>query len=260
MARKPVKACFHAGGRETSLDFRRRRPKLRRSMASLAQLLAHHGSILLLDASSSRVQAGLLRRGAPAIWHKATGDAGQALFPLVEACLREGELTLRDVGAQVFCAGPGSMLGVRIVAMVLRTWQALTPRPAYQFLSLTLLAHELARTNATRPGAVIADARRDTWHTVAVGADGSVGPLQRLAAAELTALPHALYQPAAFRAWSNAPRTTLDLPYDLAALFAHHGDTDLFSPAPAPDAFQHEAPEYKKWSAQVHSAVTAPPR
>jgi tRNA threonylcarbamoyladenosine biosynthesis protein TsaB len=69
-----------------------------------------------------------------------------------------------------------------------------------------------------------------------------------------------LFQPAGFRAWAPPPKPTQACSYDIAALFAAHADKELFSGTDAPDAFQHEAPEYKKWSAQVHSAATAPAR
>lgn len=227
-------------------------------MATLAQLLATHGRILAVDAASTTVQVGLLRAGQPPLWRSSPDEAGKALFALADDALRTAGLTLGDVRAFVFDAGPGSMLGVRTVAMALRTWQALAPRPAYQFQSLTLLAHELARTNQT--GAVIADARRDTWHVVEFAAPDRVTPLRRVPTAELAASATPLWQPAAFRAWSKSPRATQDCSFDLAALFAAHTDADLFTATEAPDAFQHEAPEYKKWSAQVHSAATANPK
>lgn len=229
-------------------------------MASLVQLLARHGSILLCDAASTRVQAGLLRPGTDAFWRSGGADAGRELFPLVQSCLAAGGLRLSEVGAFIYCAGPGSMLGVRTVAMALRTWQTLAPRPAYAYLSLELLANDLHAAGAPRPLAVIADARRDSWHAVAIEANGRIGALERVPAAELTARPHALVQPTAFRSWSAPPRATRDAGYNVADLFTRQAECDLFRPAEQPDAFQHEAPDYKKWSAQVHSAASVPPR
>lgn len=229
-------------------------------MASLAQLLVHHGSILLLDAASTQVQVGLLRSGRPPVWRNGGSEAGTEIFRLTAAVLADAGCALADVAAFAFCSGPGSMLGVRTVAMTLRTWQSVQPRPAYAYLSLTLLAHEIARTTTARPCAVIADARRDTWHAVTIDTDGQIGALTRAPQAELAAQGHILFQPASFRAWATAPRSSLDIAYAVESLLAQHADADLFSPAPAPDAFQHEAPEYKKWSAQVHSAASVPPR
>ncbi|MDP2138014.1 MAG: hypothetical protein Q8J74_09180 [Candidatus Didemnitutus sp.] len=229
-------------------------------MASLAQLLASHGRILVIDAASTNVHVGLLRLGELAIWRQSPDEAGKAVFVLVEACLQEAHLNLVDVPAFAYCAGPGSMLGIRTVVMALRTWQGLVSRPSYHYLSLALLAHELARQGKAAPFAVIADARRETWHVNAVDADRHVQPLQRVTQAELAAGDTPLWQSAAFRAWSDPPRDTHDTPYQPAALFGAQIDTDLLALVEPPDVFQHAAPEYKKWTAQVHRAATAHPK
>lgn len=226
-------------------------------MASLAQLLAHHGCILVVDAASTRVQTGLLRPGHEAVWRVAEGEAGVLVFQQAEACLHEAGLGLVDIRAYAFCEGPGSMLGIRTVAMALRTWQVLHPRPVYRYQSLSLVAHALVRAGATLPGMVIADARRETWHAVPIDATRQVGPLRRIPAAELSAGSDTLWQPAVFRAWAPAPRAAHDWPYHAPDLWAGLADLDLLTETTLPDAFQHDAPEYRKWSAEVHSAASA---
>ena len=226
-------------------------------MATLTQLLAAHGSLLVLDAASTTTQVGLLRAGRPPLWRSAGPEAGTALFTGVDACLREAGLELAGIGAFVFCAGPGSMLGSRTTAMAIRTWQAIAPRPAYCYQSLPLNAHELLRAGTAMPFNVIADARRDSWHCVTVGAGRSISALQRLPVAEVAALPGELWQPSAFRSWAAAPRATRDCGYDLAALFAAQPDKDLFTSTDAPDAFSHEAPVYKKSPPRIHRADPA---
>lgn len=211
----------------------------------------------MLDASSTTVHVGLLQTDAPAIWRSSEQEAGTALFELVDACLQSTAQGMEQVAAFVYCSGPGSMLGVRTVAMAIRTWQALSPRPAYAYLSLPLLANELDRLGTPAPFTVIADARRDTWHGVRVTAPRAVGALQRIPSPELAASTETLFQPAAFRAWAAAPRAMQPCSYVVPDLLAQHGEVPLFTAVEFPDAFQHEAPEYKKWSAQVHSAATA---
>ena len=225
-------------------------------MPTVTQLLAQHGCLLILDAASRQVQTGLLRKGQPAIWRSATTEAGTGLFSGVDECLREAGVDFAAIGAFVFCEGPGSMLGIRTVAMAVRTWQTISahPCPAYRYQSLPLLAHELVRANAARPTAVIADARRDSWHCVTIAADGDRSLLQRLPTAELPAPPTPLWQPHCFRAWAEPPRATHDCAYDVAALLAAHADRDLVTATDAPDAYQATAPDYKKWSAQIHRA------
>ena len=227
-------------------------------MAALAQLLASHECILVIDAASGAVQVGLLQRGAPPRWERSPEEAGRAIFSCAGTCLRQAGRSLRDVQAFVFCEGPGSMLGIRTAAMVLRTWQTETPRPAYRYQSLPLLALGLRQGGAAAPLAVVADARRDAWFFALVSPDGpAVPPLQRLSAAELAVTDVPLYQPAAFRAWARPPRPAQDCGYDVDALFTALPDRDLFHPAPSPEPLQFEAPDYRKWSPRIHRAATA---
>lgn len=223
-------------------------------MARLAQLLAAHGSILVLDAVSTRVQTGLLRDAQPPLWEQTDEEAGRGLFTGAEKLLAKAGLAIGDIGAFAFCEGPGSMLGTRTVAMALRTWLALKPRPVFTYQSLALAAWVEWR-RASRSFVVIADARRESWHVQPISADGALGPLERRPTVELAASE--LLTPAGFRMWSKPPASVTECSYDLAALFSALEDADLFRAVESPDVLQHEVSEYKKWSAQPHSAETA---
>jgi len=155
-------------------------------MARLAQLLAAHGSILVLDAVSTRVQTGLLRGTQAPLWEQSDEEAGRGLFHGVETLLTKARADIGEVGAFVFCEGPGSMLGTRTVAMALRTWLALKARPVFAYQSLALAARAEWR-RAPRPFSLIADARRESWHLQPVAADGALSALERRATAELPA-------------------------------------------------------------------------
>ena len=227
-------------------------------MATLAQIIATHGSILVLDAASATVQVGLLRVDAAPLWRSSVEESGQSLFTCTDACLRAAGLKLRDIRTFVFCEGPGSMLGVRTTAMAIRTWQSEIPRPAYRYHSLTLAAHFVASQKPHHRFAVIADARRETWHCQTIEADGRMSVLQRLPLTELPQLE--LVTPENFRMWSMLPVSITTCSYDLQKLFSAAAGGGYFRLTDAPDAFQHEAPDYKKWSAQTHSAATAPAR
>jgi tRNA threonylcarbamoyladenosine biosynthesis protein TsaB len=220
---------------------------------SLVQLLARHRCILVLDAASGQVQVGVLTENGGAFWEKSTDESGKALFTLSDDCLKRAGVSFAAIEAFAFCAGPGSMLGIRTAAMAIRTWQAATtkPLPAYRYYSLPLVALELKRTGTLQPFAVIADARRDSWHHVSVDTS-RVAALRRVESAALAAGNETLYQPAGFRAWTNPPRGVRETRYDVGQLFAAHREAPFLESTDAPDAFQYEAPEYKKWTAQVH--------
>ena len=224
-------------------------------MPSLTQLLGDHGRLLVLDAASTCTQVGILSATAPALWHQAPEEAGTAIFMGTESLLERFGCTLSDIHAFVFCAGPGSMLGTRTIAMALRTWQVIAPHPIYTYQSLAIAARYAWAQMPGRSFGVIADARRDTWHYQPISATGNLPPLQRLPA---SALPLGEWlTPENFRAWALPPHPAATCSYDLAKIFPALGNGDYFTATAAPDAFQHEAPVYKKWSAQIHQT---PPR
>lgn len=227
-------------------------------MPALPTLIANHGPLLVLDAASSVVQVGVLRADSAPAWARPAGDASSALFAGIEMALRRTELELSAIRGFLFCEGPGSMLGIRTTAMALRTWQVLDARPVFAYQSLAIAAARACSGQPGRECAVIADARRDTWHVQECGPDGRMRPLRRVATAELPST--ALLMPENFRTWSTPPAGLATCSYDLAAIFLKLGAEEFFRAVEAPDAFQHEAPEYRKWSAQVHSAATAPRR
>ncbi len=216
-------------------------------MPSLNQLLANHAPLLLLDAASARMQVGWLGEKNPgglARWENSDDDAGLGVFRGVE---KLGVNPL-EAGAFIFCDGPGSMLGIRTVAMAIRTWRVLAPRLVFAYGSLALVAHALGRSGVT----IIADARRDSWHALNLNLGGV---LHRVQAAELTG---ELVMPEPFRHWSPLPANVTRVPYSLAELLPRVADADLFRATEAPEAFLHEEPSYVTWTPQIHRAPSAP--
>ena len=233
-------------------------------MPSLRQLLARHPALLLLDASSSRVEVSLWRADAPDAPRARHGIEGEASIALPAAIARvlvsasaaetgdnASPMRIQNLDAVAFCDGPGSVLGIRLAAATVRTWRAVHPAlAAYAFHSLPPLA--FAHPDLT----IVADARRDTWHAVRPGAPHD---LLRLPSAEL-ASAGPLGTPADFRQWSALPQGVLPrvLPYSAAALLAAAPDEAFFRPAPEPDAWMTEAPAYVAWTPRIHQAPPAP--
>jgi tRNA threonylcarbamoyladenosine biosynthesis protein TsaB len=264
-------------------------------MPSLRSLVVAHRTVLLIDSASACIQVGLWhssrerervafgslerervdpsvssglereRVESPlleAIWHASNQEAGIAIFAGVDAVLAQARIGVADLGALVFCEGPGSILGIRSAAMALRIWSAaegLTV-PAFAYRSLELVAHDLRRRGIPAPCAVLADARRDSWHWVDVPVEGAIGPLQRVPTAAVAGFGGRLFAPAGFRAWAKAPGEVSIIPYALADLWRHQGDADLLSAAPQPDAFLHEDATYATWTPQIHRAGVRPSR
>ena len=207
-------------------------------MPSLRQLLTAHGPLLFIDAASARIQVGWLSPDQPARWAGSDEESGVGVF----RCLAELAVQPAEAGAFVYCDGPGSVLGIRTVAMALRTWGVLTPRPVFAYHSLAVVAAALNRPDVT----IIADARREAWHCISLDSG-----LRRIPTAELTG---ELVMPEGFRHWSTLPTGVTHTHYSLAGLLPLVADHDLFRATDAPDAFLHEEPRYATWTPQVHRA------
>jgi tRNA threonylcarbamoyladenosine biosynthesis protein TsaB len=194
--------------------------------------------LLVIDAASARIQVGWLAGGQSARWAGSDEESGVGVFQ----CLEQLAVQPTEAGAFVFCDGPGSVLGIRTVAMALRSWNVLSPRPVFAYHSLAVVAQALNRPGAT----IIADARREAWHSISLDSG-----LRRVATAELAG---ELIMPEGFRNWSILPTGTTRTPYALSELLPQVADRDLFRATDAPDAFLHAEPSYATWTPQIHRA------
>lgn len=207
-------------------------------MPCLRELAATQAPLLFMDAASARIQTGLWLTDGAGPWRTSEAEAGIGLF----RCLEQLEINLDEIRAFVFCDGPGSILGIRTVAMALRTWSLLRARPIYSYSSLVLAAHALGRPEV----AVIADARRESWHHYKLGE-----AVRRVLTADLQG---ELAMPENFRQWSKPPPSVRVVPYSVPELLAQTMEADLFRANDAPDAFLQDEPKYISWTPHIHQA------
>lgn len=207
------------------------------AMPSLREV-CHRFPVVVIDAASDRVHVGLLSGAGSGHWDSSADESGVGIFE----CLRRLGVHPGEVQCWVYCDGPGSILGIRTVAMALRTWCVLQPRPVFAYTSLALLAHTLARPEV----GVIADARRGTWHHY----HPTTG-LRRVTAERLTGN---LAMPDGFRCWADPPPNVIRVPYAPAEWLSRWWSADLLRPSAAPDAFLHDEPSYVTWTPHIHRA------
>jgi tRNA threonylcarbamoyladenosine biosynthesis protein TsaB len=214
---------------------------------------------LYLDAASPAITVGL-RVGAteaPA-WLRTQDEAGVGLFRAVEALTRALGLTVADVATVVFCEGPGSLLGVRLAAMALRTWMVLprtAPLEVLGYRSLELVAASLLARGQRGPFHVIVDGRRATWNALAVDAHGAFGPIARRPASEPFPADEPVFHPQGFPLWQALPAGVQVVAYDPAALPDLATRAPLLRPITSPEAYMAEMPTYREWT---HEHPTRP--
>lgn len=125
-------------------------------------------SYLLLDASSPNavIAARLDKTGR--VWADFSEEPAAALESIFSAT--EKVCPQFDPAGFLFCEGPGSILGIRIAAAVIRGKNALgKPLPVLAFQSLRLTATLLLRAfPQTKNFVVLAESRMNAWNLLAV--------------------------------------------------------------------------------------------
>lgn len=165
----------------------------------------------------------------------------------------EAARMVQEAGAFVFCAAPGSILGIRTCAMAIRMWTALRARPVCTYHALELLA--AARGKADE--AFIADARRGRWHWARSGVPAEVLAEEDLAArAAKDGLN--LATPENFRTWAALPPQVRAARYNIGELWTTAAPLPLLSFTSEPDARIIAEPSYARWTPRLHQAANPP--
>ena len=115
---------------------------------------------LVLDGSArAGVRVGVLSGGRWVGQGVSPDGALEGLFGCVEAALAEAKLKLGDIRSFALCVGPGSVLGIRIASLAIRSWTALEPRPIFVWESLAGIARSALAAGEKGPFLVAAESR-----------------------------------------------------------------------------------------------------
>ncbi len=134
--------------------------------------------ILALETSAKSVSCAVTEDGAPlASTYQCTGlTHSRTLLPMVDAMLKNAELTLDDIGAVAIAAGPGSFTGLRIGIAAAKGLAWAADKPCLGVSTLEAMAENIAHLDGLVVGAM--DARRGQVYNAVFEAKG--GALTRL--------------------------------------------------------------------------------
>lgn len=220
-------------------------------------------NFLLIDASSpTSTLVGLLGENGKT-WRAFDEEKSPALEGIFVAT--EKVLGSRMPAGFIFCAGPGSILGIRIAAMAIRAWcacrwHASVPVLAYQSLRL----HVALITRAfpqEKDFAVLAESRLNCWNVLGVRAGAPEKKICEIKSDVLAqSVPEKVFLLPQRRAGTptlNAPAT----PFSPARFLEN--DAAVFAETPAlltpcdeaPDALNTADPDsYAKWTPARHKS------
>lgn len=134
-----------------------------------------NGPYLLLDASGLKARVGVWGGGNWLAFRESEAGALEAIYAGVSAVLAEAQMPLGNMAAFIYVEGPGSVLGLRLAAMAIRTWQTDdaaknqgVARQVWACRSLHLAAALALAGGVVPPFAVFTDARQGHWNLLKV--------------------------------------------------------------------------------------------
>ena len=205
---------------------------------------------LVLDGSArAGVRVGVLSGGRWVGQGVSTDGALEGLFGCVEAALAEAKLSLGDIRSFALCVGPGSVLGIRIAALAVRSWSALEPRPIFIWESLAGIARSALVAGEKGPFLVAAESRLKRWHALEVSVDGSLGPPFEAEAAQLNSSGRRVL--ASSEAAPSVLTSHVAVPHPWSSLPTFFTQPGFLREEPRPDAL-NVANDFATWSGERH--------
>ncbi len=205
---------------------------------------------LVLDGSArAGVRVGVLSGGRWVGQGVSPDGALEGLFGCVEAALAEAQLSLGDIRSFALCVGPGSVLGIRIAALAVRSWSALEPRPIFVWESLAGIARSALAAGEKGPFLVAAESRLKRWHALEVSVDGSLGVPFEAEAAQLNASGRRVL--ASSEAAPAVLTSHIPVPHPWSALPTFFAQPGFLREEPRPDAL-NVANDFATWSGERH--------
>ena len=205
---------------------------------------------LVLDGSArAGVRVGVLSGGRWVGQGVSTEGALEGLFGCVETALAEAKLKLGDIRSFALCVGPGSVLGIRIAALAVRSWSALEPRPIFIWESLAGIARSALTVGEQGPFLVAVESRLKRWHALEVSADGSLGAPFEAEAAQLNSSGHRVL--ASSEAAAGVLTAHVAVPHPWSALPNFFAQSGFLREESRPDAL-NVANDFATWSGERH--------
>ena len=211
--------------------------------------------LLLIDSASQRLCVSAFDAAGNLTTRVSQEDASLALFSSISELLSELSLPLPELRAIAYCAGPGSMLGLRTAAMGIRAWQAtgiLDGVSIYSFTSLQIGA-ELAANREDGDFLVVTDARRNSWNAIE-RKSGVIGQVKLITNDSLAVFSGRIFTLTDFPSWTQ-PSVPLDrLSYLPEVVFREPEFANLVNPDPKIELLSLRSSEFAKWIPKARTA------
>ena len=203
---------------------------------------------LVIDASSTTVQLGIPQQNDWLILEESNSLAMQGIFESCHQVFEKLDRNLREVDALLYCAGPGSTLGLRIAATFCRTilWNSNDQVKLFDYNAL-----DLAALLAKQPERPIQAPFRAKRRLVRLPTDSPHGKIEIIEAEDTaTAYPDSLHLPDNRPFKQEIPEDKL-IDYKLCNIAVLSDLHKICTPKETATPYSPEEVEFKKWDGKI---------
>lgn len=219
---------------------------------------SRHSVRLVVGVEFGRIDAGIIRDGRWEVCESRRENAVEGLAPLLRDVLGRGDLHPLEATEWIYSGGPGSLLSLRALAMMLESWAALgeTPEiPRRRYSGMVWTARHLLKNATAPPFTLISPWRTGAWNLLAVNGGATAPTAADLAVAEGMPAPGDRTYCIGSRPGSRPPEGagTVGLP-EFPTLLEEISDDTFLRSTPTVQPIQSGTTTYRRWEPKPHSA------
>ena len=212
------------------------------------------GYWLVLDASCPTTRVALFREGRLIREIDSPENAMQALLASVSRLISSEGVAVRDINGFIYCVGPGSILGIRLSVIAIKTWCSVH-RVAPDYV---LNYHSLAMAALTVPSetgnefAMLSEWKKNHWNVLQAGPQGVRKTIEIWDNETVLGYPHPIYRLPQRKGWADHIDRAIPVDYRLELLESSENRLQVLSPMKDWEIYVPEEKDYVKWSGERH--------
>jgi len=212
---------------------------------------------LVVGTEFGRIDVGVAANGHWDLCESRRENAVEGLAPLLRQVLKRSGLHPLEATEWIYSGGPGSLLSLRAMSMILESWTAVSDAgriPRRRYSGMVWTARHLLRQGVEAPFSLISPWRIGTWNVLRVS-NGKPPTERDLTVVEGNPDPVDPVYCLGSRPGSQPPpdAETVDLP-SFSTLMDELADEDFLRKTPAVEPIQSGTTTYRRWEAKPHTA------
>lgn len=215
------------------------------------------GYWLVLDASCPTTHVSLFQDGNLLSQIDSEENAMESLLSGIQQLIRSANIGIQDIRGFIYCIGPGSILGIRLSIISIKTWcsiHRIAPEFVLKYNSL-LLAGLSVSVSGNQPAsefAVISEWKKNHWNVLKMKAGNASEQINVWDDEKIDSCSCPLFQLPQRKLWTGNMVKSTPVEYTLDLLSTPEIRLKVLSPMENWEIYTPEKKEYVKWSRERH--------